>query len=81
MVVTGEGLVKGCLKYRKGFDMADIGIDVKLRRDKFNTLGFGDHVIAVYSTLARLPLTVLLLERLPTWASEIFLFFGHSDLK
>ena len=32
MVVTGEGLVKGCLKYRKGFDMALIGMDVLLKR-------------------------------------------------
>ena len=60
--------------------MADIGIDVKLRRDKLNTLGFGDHVIAVYSTVARWPLIVLFLERLALWASESLFLWTYRPM-
>ena len=48
VVSTGEALVKGCLKYQKGFDTAYTGTDVTFERDILNTRGFGDHVIAVH---------------------------------
>ena len=48
MASTGEALVKGCLKYHKGFDTAETGMDVTFERDRKNTRGFGNHVMTVY---------------------------------
>ena len=37
VISTGEALVKGCLKYPKGFDTAETGMDVTFEMDIMNT--------------------------------------------